>query len=206
MATITVYDLDMNPAGQLELDDEIFNTPVREHLFWEVVRMQLANRRQGTRSTKDRSQVSYSTKKQFRQKGTGNARKGSRKAAGLVGGGTVFGPKPNDFGYRVPKKMRKAALRAAISSRFQGGRLLVLDNFELPQVKTKGLAEVLKKLDLTSGLLVDQTNANLDLSSRNLSTFKYLAQEGLNVYDILRYDTLVLTKAAVAHVQGALKR
>lgn len=205
MAKATIYDLNRKAVGELELDDVVFNGPVKQHLFWEVTKAQLAKRRAGTASTKDRSKVSGSKQKMFRQKGTGRARRGRRTAHGLIGGGTCFGPKPRDYSYSVPKKVRKAALRSALSARFQEGRLLVFQDLNLEAVKTKRLAGVLTTFELNNGLLVDGPNDNLRLSARNLANFKYLPTQGLNVYDVLRYDYLVLTQSAVDHVQGVLK-
>lgn len=205
MAKATIYDLDKKAIGELELDEVVFNGPVKEHLFWEMTKMQQAKRRAGSAATKDRSQVAASTAKMFRQKGTGRARKGARSAHGLVGGGTCFGPKPRDFSYSIPKKVRKAALRSALAARFKEGRLLIFNDFTLEDIKTKRLAGVMTTFELSNGLLVDGPNDNLRLSARNLANFKYLPTQGLNVYDVLRYDYLVLTKSAVDHVHGVLK-
>jgi large subunit ribosomal protein L4 len=143
----------------------------------------------------------------FKQKGTGNARRGSRRAAGLRGGGTVFGPRPRDFGYRVPRTMRKAALRSALSGRIAEQRVFVLEDFELPEIKTKGLIEVLRRFELKNALIVDSnTNEVLKKSAKNLKNVKFLATDGLNVYDVLKYDTLIVTKTSVEAIEGALKK
>lgn len=206
MPQIDVYNLARQKVGEMVLDDAVFAAPVKEHLYWEVVRMQLANRRSGTASTKTRSEVKFSTRKLFKQKGTGRARRGSRRAPGLKGGGTILGPKPRDFSYACPKKVRKAALRSALTGRLTEQRLVVVDRFELAEVKTKALVKVLKGFDLSKTLVVDGgTNRNLKLSARNLKDVKFLAPEGLNVYDVLRFDAIVLSQDSVRAIEGALK-
>ncbi|GMV39255.1 MAG: 50S ribosomal protein L4 [Myxococcales bacterium] len=206
MPQIDVYNLARQKVGEMVLDDAVFAAPVKEHLYWEVVRMQLANRRSGTANTKTRSEVKFSTRKLFKQKGTGRARRGSRRAPTLKGGGTILGPKPRDFSYTVPKKVRKAALRSALTGRLVERRLVVVDRFELPEIKTKALVKVLSGFDLTKTLVVDGgTNRNLKLSARNLRDVKFLAPEGLNVYDVLRFDAIVLSQDSIRAIEGALK-
>lgn len=205
MPSIDVYNLKRDKVGQIDLDELVFGAEVKEYLFWEVVRSQLASRRRGTASTKERSDVRGSKRKMFRQKGTGRARKGMRTVPIHKGGGVVFGPHPRDFGYRVPKKVRRAALRSALSKRLQEQRLFVVEDFALDEIKTKKLAEVLKGFELESALLVDERNEKLNKSARNLKSFKFLPVEGLNVYDVLRYDNLVLTKPSVKVIEGALR-
>ena len=205
MSTVDVYNLSRDKVGELELDDQVFGVEVKEHLFWEVVRSQLAGRRRGTASTKERSFVHGTTAKMFRQKGTGRARKGMRKSPLHRGGGIVFGPHPRNFGYRVPKKVRRAALRCALSRRLGEQRLFVIDAFELDEIKTKKIAEILERFEVTSALIVDERNERLHKSSRNLPTCKYLPVEGLNVYDVLRYETLILTSSSVKVIEGALR-
>jgi large subunit ribosomal protein L4 len=207
MAQLDIYNLKREKVGKVDLDDSVFSVEVREHLYYEVVRMQQANKRQGTACTKTRGELAYSTAKMFKQKGTGNARRGSRRAAGLRGGGTVFGPRPRDFGYRVPRTMRKAALRSALSGRIAEQRVFVLEDFELPEIKTKGLIEVLRRFELKNALIVDSnTNEVLKKSAKNLKNVKFLATDGLNVYDVLKYDTLIVTKTSVEAIEGALKK
>ena len=205
MSVVDVYNLNHDKVGELELDDQVFGAEVKEHLFWEVVRSQLASRRRGTAKAKERGEVRGSTKKMFRQKGSGRARKGMRMSPLHRGGGVVFGPRPRDFGYRVPKKVRRAALRSALSKRLGEQRLVVLDKFELEEIKTKKVVEVLQKFGTQSALIVDERNEPLMKSSRNLPTCKYLPVEGLNVYDVLRYDTLILTSSSVKVIEGALR-
>jgi large subunit ribosomal protein L4 len=205
MAQIDVYNLDREKVEKIELNDGVFNVPVREHLYYEVVKSQMASKRAGTACTKERGEVAYVSKKMFKQKGTGNARRGSRRAAGLRGGGIAFGPRPRSYAYRVPRSMRRAALCSALSGRFQEDRVIVLDNFDLPEIRTKGLLKVLERFELTNALIVDVSdNEALKKSARNLQKFKFLATEGVNVYDVLRFDAIVMTKASVEAIQGAL--
>jgi large subunit ribosomal protein L4 len=207
MAQLDVYNLSREKVGTIDLDDTVFGVEVREHLYYEVVRMQQATKRQGSACTKTRAEVAYSTAKLFKQKGTGRARRGSRKAATLRGGGTVFGPRPRDYSYRVPRSMRKAALRSALSGRMMESKVVVVEDFELAEIKTKGLLAVLNRFELNNALIVDdRANENLKKSAKNLKKFKFLATEGLNVYDLLKFDVLVVTKSSVAQIEGALKK
>ena len=204
---VPVYDLDHNQVGELELDDAVFGTSVKKHLFWETVRWQLAKRRAGTHKTKGRSEVSGTGAKPYRQKGTGRARRGTMRAPHHVGGGTQFGPKPRDYSFSLNKGVRRAALRSALSLRAsEAGGLVVLDGFPVEQPKTKRVIEVLGKLGARRALIVDGGNSNLSLSARNLPTAKYLPPEGLNVYDVLRYETLLITRNAALAVQERLSR
>lgn len=197
MPVIDVYNMDNKKVGTVDLDAEIFDVEVREHLFHEVVTAQLAARRSGTANTRERSEVHGANTKAWRQKGTGRARQGSRKAPHWVGGGTVFGPKPRSFAKKVNKNTRRAALKAALSARQQEGRLVVLENFEMAEMKTKRVAEVLGQFEGAKHLIIDVDNANLSRSARNLADSAYLTCDGLNVYDILRHDSLVVTRDAV---------
>ena len=207
MPRIDIFNIKKKKVADLELDDSVFGAPVREHLYYEIVKMQQANRRAGTACTKDRGEVAYSTRKLFRQKGTGRARRGSRRSPVLRGGGVAFGPKPRDYSYRAPRSMRKAALRSALSGRVGEGRMIVIDDFTLSEIKTKNVAQIMAKFDLKDGLIVDGTdNSSLRLSVRNLPNFKFLAPEGVNVYDVLRFTNLVLTQSAVQSLEGALKK
>ena len=192
-------------VGSIDLDDAVFGAEVHEHLLWEAVKWQLAKRRAGTASTKRMGEVRGTTKKIWKQKGTGQARHGARKAPIFVGGGSVFGPKPRDYEYDMPRKAKKAALRAALSLRASEQKIVVLDNFSTDG-KTKSVAAAIKALGGNKTLLVDaKTNENLVRGARNLAASQWLAPEGLNVYDILRHDTLVLTKDAANAVTEALK-
>src|SRR5580658_3273765 len=198
MATIDVYNMKREKVGSVELADEVFATEVKEHLFYEVVKAQLASRRQGTQCAKNRSAVAGSTKKLYKQKGTGRARHGSIRAPIYVGGGRAHPPRPRDWSYRPPRQVRVGALKSALSKFNKEGRLLVVDRFELPEVKTKGLVAVLGALKAEKkALVVDTaTNENLRLSIRNCEDHQFLPPEGVNIYDLLRHDTLVLSKDA----------
>jgi large subunit ribosomal protein L4 len=194
-------------VGSIDLDDSVFGADnIHEHLLWEAVKWQLAKRRAGTASTKRFGEVRGSGKKIWKQKGTGQARHGARKAPIFVGGGSVKGPKPRDYGYVLPRQVKKAALRAALALRASEHKLVVLDQFGTDG-KTKSVATALKAVGASNKtLIVDaKTNANLVRGARNLATSQWLAPEGLNVYDILRHDSLVLTQAAVQHVVEAAK-
>ncbi len=204
MAQFTVYNMKREPVGEVELPDTVFGTEVKEHLFWEVVRWQLAKRRAGTAKTKERSEVRGGGRKPYRQKGTGRARQGSERAPNHVGGGTVFGPRPRSYYYRLPKKVRRGALRSALSLKARDERLVIVDRFELESHKTRGLVEALSRFDVESALLVDGENRNLSLSSRNLEKIDYLNKAGLNVYDILRHDHLIMSKDAALDIAGRL--
>jgi large subunit ribosomal protein L4 len=192
-------------VGSIDLDDAVFGAEVHEHLLWEAVKWQLAKRRAGTASTKRMGEVRGTTKKIWKQKGTGQARHGARKAPIFVGGGSVFGPKPRDYEYDMPRKAKKAALRAALSLRASEQKIVVLDSFSTDG-KTKSVAAAIKALGGNKTLLVDaKTNENLVRGAKNLAASQWLAPEGLNVYDILRHDTLVLTQDAAKAVVDALK-
>lgn len=196
-------------VGSIELDDAVFGVEVHEHLLWEAVKWQLAKRRAGTHSTKRIGEVRGSSKKVWKQKGTGQARQGSKKAPHWVGGSSVFGPRPRDYEYNMTKKTKKAALRSALSLRASEQKLVVLDAFA-SDGKTKSVATVLAALGTAQPaskvLLVDaKDNQLLARGARNLASSKWLAPEGLNVYDILRHETLVLTQAAAKAVETALK-
>ena len=167
--------------------------------------MQLANRRAATAAVKHRGEVKGSTRKLFLQKGTGRARRGNIKSPLLRGGGVVFGPDGRRYAFRAPRKVRKLALKMALSSKLQAKELIVIDKFELQQIKTKDFVDILKNLKLTNTLIVtDETNENLERSSRNVPDVKVLRQEGLNVYDILKYNTLILLEPAIKRIEGRL--
>jgi large subunit ribosomal protein L4 len=204
MPVVDVYSLDRKKVGTATLRDDVFNVEVREHLFHEVVRNQRAERRNGTAKTKERGEVRGSTAKAWKQKGTGRARQGNRKAAHFRGGGVAHGPRPRDFSGKVNKKVARAALLAAVSRRQQEGRLVVLDKFELAQIKSQQVVSFLKTFEVSKGLIVDVSNDTLSKSTRNLATSKYLSVDGLNVLDILYHDTLFLTQAAVEQLEGRL--
>lgn len=206
MATFDVYNQQKEKIGEIELSDQVFKTEPKEHLFWEVVRNQLANRRAGTAKTKTRAEVSGGGRKPYRQKGTGRARQGTTRGPHMVGGAVVFGPQPRDYSYTVPKKVRRAALRSAISLRAKEQQLWILDHLELEQIKTHNLKAILDRFQWTQALIVDDDNQKLQLSCRNLKDFQVLPSQGLNVFDLLRYRQLVLTRKAALAVEERLTR
>jgi large subunit ribosomal protein L4 len=205
MAVVDVINSSGKKVSQVDLNDDIYKVPVKPSVLHEVVTMQQAGKRAGTASTKHRSEVTGSGRKLFRQKGTGRARRGNIKAPLLRGGGVAFGPKPKSWAYKVPKKVRKLALKMALSSKLQNEDILIVDQFDLDQIKTKAFLEVAGNLQMNDALIVtDQKNAYLELSSRNIPAIKVLRYEGLNVYDILKHKTLVLLEASVTAIEGRL--
>lgn len=206
MPTVDVYDDKRNKVGSIELAEEIFGAELKPYLLHEVVVWQLAKRRAGTASTKTRSEVRGGGRKPWRQKGTGRARVGSRRNPVWRGGGVAHGPKPRDYGYTLPKKVRKAALRVALSDKLREDKLVVLKDHGLERIKTKDFMEVLGRFEMQDVLLVtDGADERLEKSARNIPRVKVLRAEGLNVYDILRYDRLVLMEPAVAPIEERLK-
>lgn len=205
---LDVYNLKNQKVGEIEVATEVFDAPTKQYLHYDVVRAQLAARRSPTASAKTRAQIKGSGAKMYRQKGTGRARHSSSKAPQFVGGGRAFPPKNNrNFKLALTKKHRKGALRSAISEKVRAGNLKVVENFDLAEVKTKAALSILTGLDAGKALVVDQaSNNNLKLSVRNLRHHKYLAAEGLNVFDVLKFDQVVVTKAAVEAIQGALAK
>ena len=205
MSIIDVYNINGEKVSQLELAESIFNVPVKPSVLHEVVTMQLACRRAGSASVKHRSDVKGSTRKLYKQKGTGRARRGDIKSPLLRGGGSIFGPNPRSYSYKVPKKIRKQALKMALSSKTQTNNLLVLDKFELEKAKTKGFTAVLDNLKVKKALIVtENVNENLELSSRNVPGIKVMRYEGLNVYDILKYEKLILLETSIKGIEGRL--
>lgn len=206
MPVLDVQNLNGKKISQIELADDVFSVPGKSRILHEVVTMQLSNRRAGTAAVKHRSDVRGSGRKLFRQKGTGRARRGDIKAPLLRGGGVVFGPDGRNYKYQVPKKVKKLALKMALSSKLNANELMVLDQFKLEEIKTREFVNVLEALNLNSALIVtDEKNENLELSSRNVRDIKVLRCEGLNVYDILKYRTLVLLEPAVKNIEGRLQ-
>lgn len=206
MATIDVYDLNKNKVGELELNDEVFNTEVKEYLIHEAVRVQLTNRRAGTVAVKNRSAVSGSGKKPFKQKGTGNARQGCKRAPQYPGGGVAFGPQPKDYNLSMNKKARRAALRSVLSLVYKENKMTVVKDLALDGISTKGFVSVLNKFDIDKTLvIVDGDNRNLTLSARNVKHVKVLQSEGLNIFDVMKYQSIVFTQDAVRKVEGALQ-
>jgi large subunit ribosomal protein L4 len=205
MAVIDVHNIEGKPVAQVELPDEVFNVPVKTHVLHEVVTMQLANRRSANPKVKHRGDVAGSTRKLYKQKGTGRARRGDIKSPLLRGGGVIFGPDGRKYAYQVPKKVRQLALKMALSSKLQEKALVVLDGFDLAEIKTRAFVSAMGALKLKSALIVTETkNETLERSSRNVPAVKVLRSEGLNVYDVLKYDTLVLLQPAIKTIEGRL--
>jgi large subunit ribosomal protein L4 len=205
MAVIDVLNIEGQQVAQADLPDAVFNVPVKSHVLHEVVTMQLANRRNAHPRVKHRGDVAGSTRKLYKQKGTGRARRGDIKSPLLRGGGVIFGPDGRTYDYQVPKKVRRLALKMALSSKFQENALVVLDGFDLSEIKTRRFVSALKALKVTSALIVtDAKNDHLERSSRNVPKIKVLRSEGLNVYDVLKYDTLVLLQPAIKGIEGRL--
>jgi len=206
MPVLDVQNVKGKQISQVELADDIFSVPVKSSVLHEVVTMQLANRRAATAAVKHRSDVRGSRRKLYRQKGTGRARRGDIKSPLLRGGGVVFGPDGRRYKYQVPKKVKKLALKMALSSKLSEKELVVLDRFDLEEIKTREFVGTLDALKLKSALIVtDEKNENLEMSSRNVPGVKVLRSEGLNVFDILKYRTLVLLEPAVKNIEGRLR-
>lgn len=205
---VNVYNLKREQVGEIELSDEVFGADVKEHLFYEVVKAQLASRRAGTKATKERSAVSGSSKKLYRQKGTGRARQGSLRAPHHPGGGVAHALEPQDWSYRPPRKVRIGALKSALSLFAKQDRLIVLDSLELPEIKTKALVDALGALKADKkALVVDNAgNEKLVKSIRNLEHHQFLPPEGVNVYDLLRHDHLVVSKEAAKALEARCLR
>ena len=207
MAKIVVYDMNRKQVSERDLVEEVFNTDVKEYLLHDMVRYQLAARRQGTAKVKSRGEVRGGGKKPYKQKGTGNARQGTPTAPNHVGGGVVFGPTPRDYKFKLNRKVKQSALRSALSARYKEECMTVVNGLELEQISTKGFAEVLDRFALKKALIVvDGENTNLELSARNLPFIKVLRAEGVNVYDILKYPNLVMTEAAIDQIEGVLAK
>jgi len=205
MPVVSVYDIEKNKVAEVALNDAVFGAEVNRDVIYEVVRMQMAAKRQGTHDTKERGEISGGGKKPWRQKGTGRARVGTTRSPLWRGGGTVFGPTPRDYAYTVPKKVRKLALISALSMKVKEEKLLVLRDIPLAEVKTKKFKEVLDRFGLKKALVViDRSNEVLEKSSRNLPDVKMMRCEGINVYDLLKYDSLVLLEPSIQKIEGAL--
>ena len=206
MPEVKVYNQEGQETGQITLADDIFNVPIKPYLIYEVVKWQLACRRAGTASTKTRGEVRGGGRKPWRQKGTGRARQGSIRAPHWVGGGVVFGPKPRSWAYSLPKKVRKQALKIALTSKLKSDRLRVVDDIKLDEIKTKKFVGIMKNLNLPKALIITpERNRELELASRNVPEFQVMPREGLNVYDILRYDYLVLLQNAIPKIEESLR-
>ena len=207
MAKIDVKDLTGAVKGSIELSDEIFGIEPNEVAMSTVVRNQLANRRQGTQKTKTRSEVSGGGKRPYRQKGTGRARHGSTRSAQYVGGGIIFGPTPRSYSYTVPKKIKRLALKSALSSKVADQKMIVIENMDLSEVKTATVAKALKAIGAgdSSLIVLESVNRNAELSARNIKDVKTALVNTINVMDILKYDSFVATKAAVEKIEEVYK-
>ena len=202
MANVSVYNIEGKEVGSIELNDAVFGVEVNEHLVHMAVVNQLANNRQGTQSAKTRSEVSGGGRKPWRQKGTGHARQGSTRSPQWTGGGVVFAPTPRDYSFKMNKKEKRIALLSALSSKVADNKIVVLDAFNLDEVKTKKFAEVMSNLKVDKALVViEGENKNVVLSGRNIPTVKVSAANEINTYDVLKYETLVVTKAAVEKLE-----
>lgn len=205
MATIDVYDLNKTKVDEMNLSDDVFNTEVREYLIHEAVKIQLANRRAGTVAVKNRSAVSGGGKKPYRQKGTGQARQGCIRAPHYPGGGVAFGPQPKVYNLSMNKKARRVAMRSALSLLYKGERLTVVNNLELDKISTKSFSNVLNKFEIAKTLLIiESENKNLELSARNIKNVKVLKADALNIFDVMKYQHIMMTQNAVKKVEGAL--
>lgn len=205
MPKFSILNTQAQPVGEIDLADAVFAAEMKPYLHWEIVRNQLAGRRAGTHSVKTRANVSGTTKKALKQKGSGGARHGSTKAPIYVGGGVAHGPHPRNYSYTVPKKVRAAALRSALTTRASAGDLLVIDAFGFQKPQTKEASLMLNRLGANKALIVTaDEHANLHLSVRNLKTSKYIRAEGVNVFDVLKYDKLILTVDAAKALETRL--
>jgi len=205
MIVIDVYNLQREKVSQTELKDEVFDVPIKQHVLHQVIVSQTSKRRAGTSAVKNRSQVKCSGAKLWRQKGTGRARAGSGSSPTRRGGGVAFGPVMRKYADKVPKKVRKAALCMALTDKVQSGHIVVVDYLDLPEIKTKNFVSVMNKFDVNKALIVTEgKSVNLEKSSKNVPRVKVMRYEGLNVYDILKYDQLFLEQSAIGKIQEAL--
>ena len=202
MANVAVYNMQGETVGTMELNDAVFGVEVTEHIVHEVVVAQLANKRQGTQSAKTRSEVSGGGKKPWRQKGTGHARQGSTRSPQYTGGGIVFAPVPRDYSFKLNKKEKRAALKSALTSRVVENKFIVLDELKLDEIKTKKFVEVMNNLNVNKALVVlNDMDKNVIASAANIPTVKTAQTNELNVFDVLKYDTVVVTKAAARTIE-----
>jgi large subunit ribosomal protein L4 len=205
MSTVNIVNTKNESVGEFELNDEVFNREVKEHILHEVVRMQRAARRAGTACTKTRVEVRGGGRKPWRQKGTGRARAGTRTSPIWRGGGVTFGPKPRDFSFKLNRKVKKQAVSMALSARFQEGNLIVIDDFSMDQIKTKAFVDTMKVLNIENGIIVsDAAQENLVKSSRNVNGYKVISSEGLNVYDILLHKKVILVQPVIESLEKRL--
>ena len=202
MANVSVYNMEGKEVGKMDLNDAVFGIEVNEHLVHQAVVLQLANNRQGTQKAKTRSEVSGGGRKPWRQKGTGHARQGSTRAPQWTGGGTVFAPVPRDYSFKMNKKEKRIALKSALTSRVQEEKLFVLDELKLDEIKTKNMQNVLNNLKVDKAIvIIDSDDQNIILSARNIPDVITATADSLNVYDIMKYNTVITTKAAVAKIE-----
>ena len=202
MANVSVYNIEGKEVGTIDLNDAVFGVEVNEHLVHMAVVNQLANNRQGTQKAKTRSEVSGGGRKPWRQKGTGHARQGSTRAPQWTGGGVVFAPVPRDYSFKMNKREKRAALKSALTSRVEENKFIVIDEINFEEAKTKNFANILKNLDVSKALVVlEDDNKNAELSARNIADIKTAKTNTINVYDILKYNTVITTKAVVAKIE-----
>ena len=202
MANVSVYNIEGKEVGTIDLSDAVFGVEVNEHLMHMAVVQQLANKRQGTQKAKTRSEVSGGGRKPWRQKGTGHARQGSTRAPQWTGGGVVFAPTPRDYSFKLNKKEKRAALKSALTSRVQENKFIVVDEMNFGEIKTKNFQNMLNNLSVAKALVVlEEGNTNAVLSARNIADVKTAGTNTINVYDILKYNTVIVTKAAVATIE-----
>ena len=202
MSKVSVYNMEGQQVGEMELNDAVFGVEVNEHLVNQAVKLQLANNRQGTQSAKTRSEVSGGGRKPWKQKGTGHARQGSTRAPQWTGGGIVFAPKPRDYSFKMNKKEKRLALKSALTSRVQENKFIVVDTIKMDEIKTKTFVKALDNLKVSKALVVlNENDQNVIASAKNIPTVKTALTNTINVYDILKYDTLVIDKAAVATIE-----
>ena len=202
MANVSVYNIEGKEVGKIDLSDAVFGVEVNEHLVHMAVVSQLANNRQGTQKAKTRSEVSGGGRKPWRQKGTGHARQGSTRAPQWTGGGGGFAPVPRDYSFKMNKREKRAALKSALTSRVEENKFIVIDEINFEEAKTKNFANILKNLDVSKALVVlEDDNKNAELSARNIADVKTAKTNTINVYDILKYNTVITTKAVVAKIE-----
>ena len=202
MANVAVYNMEGKEVGKLDLNDAVFGVEVNEHLVHMAVLQQLANNRQGTQKAKTRSEVRGGGRKPWRQKGTGHARQGSTRAPQWTGGGVVFAPVPRDYSFKINKKEKRAAVKSALTSRVQENKLIVVDELKLDEIKTKQFAQVMKNLNVEKALvIINENDQNIVMSAKNIPTVKVAQTNTINVFDILKYSTVVVTKDAVATIE-----
>ncbi|MDO4473555.1 MAG: 50S ribosomal protein L4 [Eubacteriales bacterium] len=202
MANVAVYNIEGKEVGTMELNDAVFGVEVNEHLVHMAVVNQLANKRQGTQKAKTRSEVSGGGRKPWRQKGTGHARQGSTRSPQWTGGGVVFAPTPRDYSFKMNKKEKRAALKSALTSRVEENKFIVIDEIALTEIKTKSIANMLKGLNVEKALVVlEDGNTNAEISARNIADVKTAKTNTINVFDVLKYNTVIATKAAVEKIE-----